>query len=214
MAKKNEQLQPIVDYQILNQHTVVDVTPLPLIPQIYNDLQDKVLFSKFDIRWGYNTIQVAEEDRWKTRFKITWGLFKLNVMPFRLCNAPATFSRMGLAIFRPLEVRYPGRCQYYMDDFGTFTKKGEDELHWEINQAFFKILEENDLYLHPEKCVFKQPKMDFLGIHVKNGEISIDPSKIAGIKEYDKKLSSMLRPEVQKSTARCYYPCKGDPVSD
>src|SRR5579863_10253568 len=118
------------------------------------------------------------------------------MMPFGLCNAPATFSRMGLAIFRPLEVRYPGRCRYYMDDFGTFTKKGEDKLHQEINQAFFKILEENDLYLRPEKCMFEQPEMDFLGIHMKNGEISIDPSKIAGIKEYDKKLSSIS--EVRK----------------
>jgi len=76
-----------------------------------------------------------------------------------------------------------------MDDFGTFTKKGEDELYWEINWAFFKILEENDLYLCPEKCIFEQPKMDFLGIHVK--KISIDPSKIARIKEYDEKLSSV-----------------------
>ena len=83
-----------------------------------------------------------------------------------------------------------------MDNFGTFTKKGKDELHREINRAFFKILKENDLYLRPEKCMFKQPKMDFLGIHVKNGEISINPSKIAGIKEYDEKLSSVSK--VQK----------------
>ena len=61
-----------------------------------------------------------------------------------------------------------------MNDFGTFTKKGEDELHQEINRAFFKILEENDLYLHSEKCMFEQPEMDFLRIHVKNREISID----------------------------------------
>src|SRR5579863_2122370 len=83
-----------------------------------------------------------------------------------------------------------------MDNFGTFTKKGEDKLHREINRAFFKILEENNLYLHSEKCMFEQPEMDFLGIHVKNGEISIDPSKIARIKEYDEKLSSVL--EVRK----------------
>ena len=112
-------------------------------------------------------------------------------MPFGLCNALATFSRMGLAIFRPLEVRFPGRCRYYMDDFGTFTKPREEELHWEINNTFFQVLEENDLYLRPEKCVFKQPKMDFLGIHIKNGEISINPSKIAGIKDYDEELMSV-----------------------
>src|SRR5579863_9916776 len=117
VAKKNGQLCPIVDYRILNQHTVMDITLLPLIPQIYDDLRDKVLFSKFNIRWGYNNIQVAEEDCWKTGFKITRGLFESNVMPFGLCNAPATFTCMRLMIFRPLEVQYPGRCRYYMDDF-------------------------------------------------------------------------------------------------
>ena len=117
-------------------------------------------------------------------------------MPFRLCNAPATFSRMGLAIFQPLEVQYPRRYWYYMDDFGTFMKQEEDKLYQEINWAFFKFLKENDLYLCPEKCVFKQPEMDFLRIHVKNEDISINPSKIASIKKYGKKLSNIS--EVQK----------------
>ena len=79
-----------------------------------------------------------------------------------------------------------------MDNFGTFMKKGEDELHREINRAFFKILEENNLYLCLEKCVFEQPEIDFLGIYIKNREISINPSKIARIKEYNEKLSSMF----------------------
>ena len=192
-----------MDYRILNQHTEVDVTPLPLIPQIYDDLHDKVLFSKFNIHWGYNNIQIAKEDRWKTGFKMTRGLFESNVMPFGLCNTPATFSRMGLAIFRPLEVKYPGRCQYYMDDFGTFTKEGEEELHREINNAFFKVLDKVDLYLRPEKCIFEQLEMDFLRIHIKNSEISIDPSKIAGIKEYDEMLKSVK--EVRKFLGMVRY---------
>ena len=127
---------------------------------------------------------------------MTRGLFESNVMPFGLCNTLATFSSMGLAIFRPLEVKYPGRCRYYMDDFGTFTKEGEEELYREINNAFFKVLNKNDLYLQPEKCIFEQPEMDFLGIHIKNGEISINPSKIAEIKEYNETLKSIK--EVQK----------------
>src|SRR5487761_1674226 len=80
-----------------------------------------------------------------------------------------------------------------MDDFGTFIKPGEEALHREINNAFFHVLEDNDLYLRPEKCVFEQPEMDFLGIHVKNGEISIDPSKIAGIRDYNEELTSVSK---------------------
>ena len=92
-----------------------------------------------------------------------------------------------------------------MNDFGTFTKLGEEELHREINNAFFQVLEDNDLYLRPEKCVFEQPKMDFLGIHVKNGEISIDPSKIAGIGDYSKELTSVS--EVCKFLGTVGYQC-------
>src|SRR5579863_6687973 len=94
---------------------------------------------------------------------MTRGLFESNVMLFGLCNAPTTFAHIGLAIFRPLEVQYPGRCQYYMDDFRTFTKEGKDELHWEINNAFFKILDENDLYLQPENAYLNNWKWTFSG---------------------------------------------------
>ena len=80
-----------------------------------------------------------------------------------------------------------------MDDFSTFTKPEEEELHHEINNAFFQVLKENNLYLCPEKCIFEQPEMDFLGIHVKNGEISIDLSKIARIKDYNKELLSVSK---------------------
>jgi hypothetical protein len=198
VKKKNGELRPVVDYRPLNKHTVPDVMPLPIIPIIHNKMKGKRLFSRFDIRWGYNNIQIAKEDRWKTGFKTSRGVFQSNVMNFGLCNAPATFSRMGMHLFRPLVDRYPKECDYYMDDFGIFTDDDEEgtERHRLITEEFLQICLDNSLFLRPEKCIFEQEEMDFLGFHVRNGELSVDPSKISGIQNYAVELATVT--EVRK----------------
>ena len=82
-----------MDYRTLNKWTVCDNYPLPLISNIIECLQGKTLFSKFDIRWGYNNIRIKEEDRWKAAFKTPFGLYEPTVMYFGLTNSPATFCR-------------------------------------------------------------------------------------------------------------------------
>ena len=89
--KKDGKLRPIMDYCILNKWTIRDNYPLPLITDIIECLQGKTLFSKFDIRWGYNNIRIKKEDRWKAAFKTPFGLYEPTVMYFRLTNSPATF---------------------------------------------------------------------------------------------------------------------------
>jgi len=157
--------------------------PLPIIPIIHNKMRGKKLFSRFDIWWEYNNIRIAEGDQWKTSFKTTCGVFQSNIMNFGLCNAPATFSRMGVNIFKPLTDRYPEECNYYMDDFGIFTDNTQTgiERHRLITTEFLQICLDHSLFLRPKKCIFEQPEMDFLGFHIHNGEISVDPSKISSI---------------------------------
>ncbi|KAH9321656.1 hypothetical protein KI387_016295, partial [Taxus chinensis] len=63
---------------------------------------------------GYNQIQIAPEDQDKTTFTCPWGNFAYFVLPFGLCNAPATFQRVVLSIFSDLT----NDCmEVYMDDF-------------------------------------------------------------------------------------------------
>jgi len=104
-------------------------------------------------------------------------------MNFGLCNAPATFSRMGVNIFKPLTDRYPEECDYYMDDFGIFTDDTQTSTEWHrlITTEFLQICLDHSLFLQPKKCIFEQPKMDFLGFHICNSKISVDPSKISSI---------------------------------
>jgi hypothetical protein len=68
-TKQDSKLRPIIDYRVLNSWTTRDVYPLPLIGSIINRLQGKSVFTKLDLRWGFNNIQIKEEDHWKAAFK-------------------------------------------------------------------------------------------------------------------------------------------------
>jgi hypothetical protein len=169
----------------------MDVTPLPRIQSILEELRGKTLFSKFDIRAGYNNIRINPDDTYKTGFKTSRGLYEWVVMPFGLCNAPATFSRMGNDVFRPIYSWYPRKFRHYMDDCIIMTGPGEDALHEEIAHMFFDILGKHELFLKPAKCEFFKNEVDYLGIRVKNGELMIDPAKISGITEWPRTLKNI-----------------------
>ena len=112
--KKDGKLQPIMDYCILNKWTIHDNYPLPLITNIIERLQGKTLFSKFDIRWGYNNICIKKEDRWKATFKTPFGLYKPTVMYFGLTNSSATFCHAMQKMLCNWLYKYPDETGNYI----------------------------------------------------------------------------------------------------
>jgi hypothetical protein len=89
-----DKLRRIQDYRGLNAVTVKDRYPLPLISQVIRQIKNSNVFSKIDLRWGFNNIQIQEGDENKAVFITPRGLFKPLVMQFRLCNTPSMFQRM------------------------------------------------------------------------------------------------------------------------
>ena len=87
--KDSKEMRYIIDYRPLNEVTRRDITPLPNLGQCIKNLQAMELFSKFDIRWGYNNIRIHSGDEWKAAFKMRRGLFEPKVMFFGLNNSPA-----------------------------------------------------------------------------------------------------------------------------
>ena len=99
IPKKDGLLWLVQDYRKLNQVTIKDKTPLPLIGEVLNRLKEAKYFNKLDLIWGYNNIRIKEGDEWKAAFLTNKGLFEPQVMYFGLCNLPGTFQRIMNSIF-------------------------------------------------------------------------------------------------------------------
>jgi hypothetical protein len=162
--KDSDKMQYIIDYQPLNKVTRRDVTPLPSLAQCIEDLQGMEIYSKFNIRWGYNNIRIQEEDQWKAVFKTSQGLFEPKVMFFGISNSPGTFQRFINYILEPWYQKY-GRKKgkNYMDDIGIATLVSERDLHIAMTNDLFNILAEHGLHLKLSKSIFMQPHMDQQG---------------------------------------------------
>ena len=180
VKKKDGKLRPCQDYWYLNEWTIKNAYPLPLISELMDKIKDAKFFTKLDVRWGYNNVRIKDRDQWKAAFKMNKGLFELTVMFFGMCNSPAMFQAMMDSIFQDLM----DACIIiiYMDDIFLFAK---DHHTLEVNMK--KVLQhlwENNLYLKLKKCEFGKTKIEWLGMIIEEGKISMDSGKLKGIKEW------------------------------
>ena len=106
-----------MDYRRLNIATVEDAYPLPRIDDALDMLAGKQWFSTLDLASGYWEVSLLQEARIKTAFATQSGLFQFKVMPFGLCNAPATFERL---MDRVLQGLWWSHCLVYLDDIISF----------------------------------------------------------------------------------------------
>ena len=118
VKKKDGSLRLVVDYRKLNAITVKNRYPLPLTQELIDQLSGASVFSKLDLRWGYNNVRIRDGDQWKAAFRTSQGHYKPVVMNFGLTNAPATFQHMINNIFRDLQGVY---VIVYLDDILIFS---------------------------------------------------------------------------------------------
>jgi RNase H-like domain found in reverse transcriptase/Reverse transcriptase (RNA-dependent DNA polymerase) len=180
VSKKNGKLRPCQDYWYLNNWMVKNLYPLPLISKIMDKLKGAKYFTKLDVRWGYNNVQIRKGDEWKVAFKTNKGLFKPTMMFFGMCNSLATFQAMMDDIFMTM---IDNRLIIvYMDDILIFANmKGELE---RITKLVLEKLWEHDLFLKAKKCEFCQTRIEYLGMIIKEGKISMDAVKLGGIRDW------------------------------
>ena len=93
VKKKDGSTRFCIDYRKVNECTVKDSYPLPLINDCLDSLSDSCIYSTMDLASGYWQIKVKESDRPKTAFVTKSGLWEFLVPPFGLSNAPSTFER-------------------------------------------------------------------------------------------------------------------------
>ena len=140
----------------------------------------KKVFTKMDLRWGFNNVRIKEENEWKGAFTMHIGSFEPTVMFFGMTNSPATFQAMINEILRDLINK--GKVAAFVDDVlvGTETEKGHDEIVKEI----LRRLEENNLYVKPEKCVWKVKRIGFLGVVIGPNGIEMEAEKVDGVRNW------------------------------
>ena len=113
VRKKDQTWRFCVDYRRLNYVTRKDSYPLPRIDNALNEIAGSRLFNSLDLQSGYWQVHLTPEARAKTAFSIGQGLWQFRVLPFRLCNGPATFERLMERMLAGVPL---SRCVVFLDD--------------------------------------------------------------------------------------------------
>ncbi|KAJ1596852.1 hypothetical protein NDA11_003708 [Ustilago hordei] len=179
VPKKDGGLRLCVDYRGLNEITVKNRAPLPLIEEQLFLLRKARIYTKLDLRAAYNLIRIAKGDEWKTAFGTQLGLYEYLVMPFGLANAPAHFQSFINDIFRDIIGVY---VVVYLDDFLIFSDT--EEVHVKHVTEILTRLRSNRLFAKLSKCEFHTQTVEFLGYIIKPTGIEMDPVKVRTVKEW------------------------------
>ena len=179
VRKKDQSWRFCVDYRRLNDVTRKDSYPLPRIDDALDDIAGSRLFSSLDLRSGYWQVHLTAEARAKTAFSIGQGLWQFRVLPFGLCNGPATFERL---MERVLAGVPRSRCVVFLDDLLSHAADFEGAM---ANlQEVFEAIRTAGLRLHPRKCHLLRRQTAFLGHIVSEAGVSTDPGKVAAVRDW------------------------------
>lgn len=179
VTKKDQTLRPCIDFRGLNNITVKNKYPLPLLSSAFELLHGATVFTKLDLRNAYHLVRIREGDEWKTAFNTPLGHFEYLVLPFGLTNAPAVFQALVNDVLRDFINHF---VFVYLDDILIFSKDMSDHIS-HVRQVLQRLLE-NKLYVKAEKCHFHTKSTSFLGYIIESGQVRSDPEKIRAVTEW------------------------------
>jgi transposase InsO family protein len=180
VKKPDGGLRFCVDYRALNNATVKDRYPLPLVRESLNNLAGMKYFSKVDIISAFNTIRIRKGEEYLTAFRTRFGLYESLVMPFGMTGAPATFQRyINNALGAYLDVF----CTAYLDDILIYSRTRSE--HEEHLRRVLEALRDAGLYAKMSKCEFFRTETKFLGLIIGRDGICMDPDKVRTIRDWN-----------------------------
>ena len=179
VKKKDGTMRMCIDYRALNNITVKNSYPLPLVDELFDRLQGAKFFSKLDLRSGYHQIRIDAKDVPKTAFRTRYGHFEFNVLPFGLTNAPGTFMHLMHETFREYLDDF---VLVFLDDILIFSKTLEE--HERHVKAVLDKLRASKLYAKESKCEFFKTEVEFLGHMVGRDGVRMMDDKVQAISEW------------------------------
>ena len=179
VKKKDGSHRFCVDYRWVNAVTKRDVYPLPWVDDILETLAGARYFTTLDLASGYWQVTLDPAAKEKTAFVTHSGLYQFNVLPFGLCNAPATFQRLMAKVLTGL---LGHQCFVYLDDILVASQNWEEHLH--SIQLVIDRLQQAGLRLKPKKCKFARRKAAYLGHVVSEAGIEMDTEKVEKVQNF------------------------------
>ena len=137
------------------------------------------IFSVIDCYSGFRQIKIAEEDKIKTAFSTPTGHYHFCRLPYGLSNSPASFQRLMDVVLRNLT---GAECWIFLDDLIIFADTIEE--HARRLEHVLQRFEKANLKLQPGKCVFAQPRVQYLGYIVSRDGITASPEKVEAVRRY------------------------------
>ncbi|GKB42679.1 putative nucleotidyltransferase, ribonuclease H, partial [Tanacetum coccineum] len=177
VKKKDGSFRMYIDYRELNKLTVKNRYPLPMIDDLFDQLQDSSVYSKIDLRSGYHQLRVRDEDIPKTAFRTRYGHYEFQVMPFGLTNAPAVFMDLMNRVCKPYLDKF---VILFIDDILIYPRNKEQ--HANHLRIILELLKKEKLYAKFSKCDFWIRIVQFLGQLIDSQGLHVDPTKIEAVK--------------------------------
>lgn len=165
------------DFRKVNSVTVPDAHPLPLIDDCIDEIGPATYVSKLDMLKGYWQVPLTKRASDISAFVTPDHFLQYTVMPFGLCNAPATFQRLVNKVLGGIP-----NCRAYLDDIVVYTKDWAS--HLTILREVFKRLSAASLTLNLAKCEFGQGTVQYLGQQVGGGKVCPMEAKIITISTF------------------------------
>ncbi|KAL0537131.1 hypothetical protein IC582_026101 [Cucumis melo] len=162
-----------IDYRKLNQATVSDKFPLPVIEDLLDELHGASIFSKLDLRSGYHQIKMKEDDIEKTVFRMHEGHYKFLVMSFGLTKCPSYFPISHESGISPFLKKV---CTGFFYDILIYSKDVTE--HEKYLGMVFAILRDNKLFANRKKCVIAHLRIQYLGHWISVKGVEADGDKV------------------------------------
>ena len=179
VLKKDGEPRVVVDYRGLNEITVKDRYPLPLMDELFDRVHDAKFFTKIDLRTGFHQIRIAEGDTEKTAFRTRYGSYEYRVLPMGLCNAPSTFMKLMNDTFRDMLDKW---VLVFLDDILIFSRT-EQEHEEHLRQVLGRLRKER-LCAKLSKCEFARREVEFLGHRIGADGLSTSPDKVKAVADW------------------------------